>query len=629
MALPSKGKPTAEQVVSWAKWMADNKKGVNIDGRFGFQCWDLPNYIFNRYWHFRTWGNANAMANRSNYPNSSWKIYRNTSSFVPQPGDIVCWTYGYAGHTGIVVGPSDKKHFRTVDQNWFNSNQYVGSRAAYVNHTYNGFGGNLYFIRPPYKASNTSAPAKNQNKTVTKKKRRTDIHFTIDDKETVYPEMIPHRIVEGVERGHSPKSVTVRNSGTMCSVQDMYFDRKKYIQDQEYPHYYIDRNHIWQPRLEKYEVPSDPQSLVIEVCGDYSESKNDFILNELHAMLFVSQRMQFHDIPLKKSSINVKGSIWRSIYEHGDWNMAVKGKPSKKSIDKTIEALLYIYKNSKTLLSEIPTDKITTRTIRVSVPGSSVKGSTTTKPSTSTSHNSSHRTKTTKKSTNRKDNTVIVVHSKYTFNQAVNIQMARSPQINYGVGWYNANRSQTLNAMNSLKIWNSGTQKYQMLNLGKYQGISVTALNKILKGKGSLSGQGKAVAYACKKYNLNEIYLISHAFLESGYGRSYFASGRAGIYNYFGIGAYDNNPNNAISYARRHGWTTPAKGIVGGAKFVRSGYINQGQNTLYRMRWNPQHPGNHQYATDVRWAQVQATTIKSLYEQIGIKGEYFIRDKYK
>ena len=223
----------------------------------------------------------------------------------------------------------------------------------------------------------------------------------------------------------------------------------------------------------------------------------------------------------------------------------------------------------------------------------------------------------------------MISRSAYSFKRAVAIQMTKSPQINYGNGWYGASYSATLNAMNSLKIWNSKTQKYQMLNLGKYQGISVSALNKILRGKGSLSGQGKAVAYACKKYNLNEIYLIAHAFLESGYGTSYFASGRAGVYNYFGIGAYDWNPNNAIPYARRHGWTTPAKGIIGGAKFVRQGFISKGQNTLYRMRWNPRHPGNHQYATDVRWAQVQAATIKNLYDKIGIKGEHFIRDRYK
>lgn len=132
---------------------------------------------------------------------------------------------------------------------------------------------------------------------------------------------------------------------------------------------------------------------------------------------------------------------------------------------------------------------------------------------------------------------VMVVYSNYSFKRAVDIQMSTRPQINYGTGWYNASRSATLKAMNSLEIWNSSTQKYQMLNLGKYQGISVSKLNKILKGKGTLSDKVKAFASACKKYNVNEIYLIAHAFLESGYGRSAFASGRYGVYNYFGIAA--------------------------------------------------------------------------------------------
>ncbi|MDN7234242.1 CHAP domain-containing protein, partial [Staphylococcus haemolyticus] len=112
----------------------------------------LPNYIFERYWGFRTWGNANAMARRANYPNTSWKIYANTPSFIPKPGDVAVWTYGWAGHTAIVVGPSDKKHFRCVDQNWYGANQYRGSVAAYVNHDYSGRGGSLYFVRPPYKS---------------------------------------------------------------------------------------------------------------------------------------------------------------------------------------------------------------------------------------------------------------------------------------------------------------------------------------------------------------------------------------------------------------------------------------------------------------------------------------------
>lgn len=56
------------------------------------------------------------MANRSQYPNRSWKIYRNTPSFVAKPGDIAVWTYGVYGHTAIVVGPSDKNTFKSVER---------------------------------------------------------------------------------------------------------------------------------------------------------------------------------------------------------------------------------------------------------------------------------------------------------------------------------------------------------------------------------------------------------------------------------------------------------------------------------------------------------------------------------
>ncbi|MFR6533405.1 MAG: N-acetylglucosaminidase, partial [Staphylococcus simulans] len=225
---------------------------------------------------------------------------------------------------------------------------------------------------------------------------------------------------------------------------------------------------------------------------------------------------------------------------------------------------------------------------------------------------------------------ITVEKSKYTFTQALNAQMSRGmPMKSVSWGWIHASRSQTSIAMEPNRIWNNSTQRYQMLNLGKYQGVPVSKLNQILKGKGTLHNQGQAFATACKRYNLNEIYLIAHAFLESGYGKSNFASGRYGIYNYFGIGAFDSNPNNAINFARNHGWTTPSKGIIGGAKFVREGYINKGQNTLYRMRWNPKNPATHQYATAIEWCQHQATTIANLYKQIGLKGIYYTRDQYK
>ena len=53
---------------------------------------------------FRTWGNADAMAQKSNYRGRDFKIIRNTKDFVPQPGDWGVWTGGWAGHVNIVVG---------------------------------------------------------------------------------------------------------------------------------------------------------------------------------------------------------------------------------------------------------------------------------------------------------------------------------------------------------------------------------------------------------------------------------------------------------------------------------------------------------------------------------------------
>ena len=45
--------------------------------------------------------------------------------------------------------------------------------------------------------------------------------------------------------------------------------------------------------------------------------------------------------------------------------------------------------------------------------------------------------------------------------------------------------------------------------------------------------------------------------------------------------------------------------------------MKAGQNTLYKMRWNPANPGTHQYATDINWANVNAQVLKQFYDKIG------------
>ncbi|MGG4178490.1 N-acetylglucosaminidase [Virgibacillus pantothenticus] len=170
-------------------------------------------------------------------------------------------------------------------------------------------------------------------------------------------------------------------------------------------------------------------------------------------------------------------------------------------------------------------------------------------------------------------------------------------------------------------------QQYQFLDLSKPSGASVQVLNKFLKGKGILDGLGKDFLDASRKNGINDLYLVSHALLETGNGSSVLANGvkhkGVTVYNMFGIGANDGCAIECgAQRAYKEGWTTPSKAVVGGAKFIANQYIKDGRNTLYKMRWNPASMEKHkeasyQYATDIGWASKQIYTMYNLYQEIG------------
>lgn len=188
---------------------------------------------------------------------------------------------------------------------------------------------------------------------------------------------------------------------------------------------------------------------------------------------------------------------------------------------------------------------------------------------------------------------------------------------------------------------NSNNQ-FQHLLLSGSAGVQLSDLQKLLAGKGILNGKEKTFLDVSRKNNVNEVYLVAHALLETGNGTSRLATGvEVGVndsgsmvvvtnnnrnslkdikkvYNMFGVAAYDSNPiNGGAKYAYQAGWTTPEKAITGGAKWISEKYINNPtykQNTLYKMRWNPSNPGVHQYATDIGWALKQTNRIKSVFD---------------
>lgn len=121
-----------------------------------------------------------------------------------------------------------------------------------------------------------------------------------------------------------------------------------------------------------------------------------------------------------------------------------------------------------------------------------------------------------------KDRRVVV---DYTYQQALQRQLHADAAASDGVKWSKATRPQIERYLKPDPYYNHAEQKYQFLNLRKPQGISAGKLDELLEGKGILEGQGEAFRDAARESDLNEIYPISHAQLETGKGVSELAKG--------------------------------------------------------------------------------------------------------
>ncbi|TFB19287.1 hypothetical protein E3U55_11285 [Filobacillus milosensis] len=246
----------------------------------------------------------------------------------------------------------------------------------------------------------------------------------------------------------------------------------------------------------------------------------------------------------------------------------------------------------------------------------------------------------------------------YTFSNMINVQMNKTPKLD-GAGQFIASQGVVEYYANPANFENDSSDIYQFLVLSGQSGLTAQQINSnILKGKGILDGEAAAFIEASKTYNVNEVYLIAHAFHETGNGTSTLAKGVGVdsngqvpteknsegkeepiiirdtddprvdhiVYNMYGYGAVDNSPTKGgAKYAFDQGWFTPADAIIGGAKKISGNYISQGQDTLYKMRWNPDSLGYHQYATHTAWATIQAEKIKEMFESANLDDSFSMK----
>ncbi|WP_340291526.1 N-acetylglucosaminidase [Staphylococcus coagulans] len=201
--------------------------------------------------------------------------------------------------------------------------------------------------------------------------------------------------------------------------------------------------------------------------------------------------------------------------------------------------------------------------------------------------------------------------------------------------WRDASDSEIRDAMDSSVFMDDKRQKYQFLNLSKYQGIDKNRIKRMLRNHPTLLAHTDDFLNAAKEKQVNEVYLISHALLETGSVMSELSNGveidGKKYYNFYGVEALDEDPiKTGAKYAKKKGWDTPEKAIYGGAEFIHDHYLsNPNQNTLYSMRWNPKNPGEHQYATDINWAKSNAVIMADFYKDMKTEGKYFNWYVYK
>ncbi len=145
---------------------------------------------------------------------------------------------------------------------------------------------------------------------------------------------------------------------------------------------------------------------------------------------------------------------------------------------------------------------------------------------------------------------------------------------------------------------------------------------------------------AAAKYNVSPLHIASRSRQEVGINGSTMTAGNIkgyeGYYNFYGIGATAGaNPSlNGLEYAKRDNglynlpWTSPYKAIIGGAEWIATGYIAEGQYTTYFQKWDfsptSTYTNYHQYMQNIEAPASEAVATYNSYVEQGIIDEKIV-----
>lgn len=140
---------TLRQAIDYVRNLADNNIGVNFDGWYGWQCWDLVAKVM-----YEATGKV-VNGNAINLPESAeaqgLNVIQEGPGVIAKAGDIFVMDVPGSpyGHTGVVIEDSDGYTLKTIEQNVDGNWDYLenGGPARYRTRSYTNM---VAFIRPDY-----------------------------------------------------------------------------------------------------------------------------------------------------------------------------------------------------------------------------------------------------------------------------------------------------------------------------------------------------------------------------------------------------------------------------------------------------------------------------------------------
>lgn len=190
--------------------------------------------------------------------------------------------------------------------------------------------------------------------------------------------------------------------------------------------------------------------------------------------------------------------------------------------------------------------------------------------------------------------------------------------------WYSASKKAISYFMDPRNFLNE-IDIFQFLDLNNYETGSVTLDGIKAQVKGTfLERYSSDIHNACYKQNVNPYYIIARLFQEQGRQGTPIGTGMYGgdgktYYNPFNIGAMlGNDYETALETAKKRGWDSMEKAIIGGIDFLKEKWLENYQNTLYQNKFDIDTRNGtslfiHEYMQNLSAAYSEAKILQKSY----------------